>query len=88
MHFARVLSILLTFTLHVFAGSECLTKSDADELVTNFISLTNGASFNVALARALIAPDIVDTSGSVASVINSGKLENHSRIYTELSNPS
>lgn len=84
MRFIAVLSSLLTFILHVFAGGKCLTKADADELVTNFISLTNGNAFDVALARALIAPDVVDTSGSVASIINSGKLEHPWGTCTEL----
>lgn len=54
------------------AGNGCLTKHSAYELVKNFIKLTNGDGFNETLANALIAEDVVDTSGSVASVINGG----------------
>lgn len=54
------------------AGNGCLTKDSAYELVQNFIQLTNGNEFNVALARELLSEDVVDTSGSVASIINGG----------------
>lgn len=55
------------------AGNGCLTEHSAYELVKSFIQLTNGDAFNAKLAKQLIIEDIVDTSGSVASVINSGK---------------
>lgn len=70
MHFSTVFSVLLIFALRAF--SSCLTKADADQLVTDFISLTNGGTFSDKLAREIIAPNVVDTSGSVASVINGG----------------
>ena len=54
----------------------CLTSSKAHELVNDFIQLTNGASFNKSLANEIIADNIVDTSGSVASVINGGNTIN------------
>ncbi|KAK3706613.1 hypothetical protein LTR37_012622 [Vermiconidia calcicola] len=54
------------------AGNGCLTKDTAEELVNNFIKLTNGDGFNENLARSIIRKDLVDTSGSVGSVINSG----------------
>lgn len=50
----------------------CLTKQDAHELVNNFIQLSNGDAFNVTLARDILTRDVVDTSGSVASIINAG----------------
>jgi hypothetical protein len=53
-------------------GSGCLTKTDAYDLVQNFIQLSNGNEFNVTLARDLLTKDVVDTSGSVASIINGG----------------
>jgi hypothetical protein len=59
-----------------WGGSQCLTKKTANQLVTDFISLTDGpATYNVALAKELIAIDVEDTSGSVASVINAGKYD-------------
>ena len=54
-------------------GHGCLTNASATRLVNNFIQLTNGDDFDEDLARALIVPDVVDTSGSVASIINGGK---------------
>lgn len=51
---------------------ECLTKQSAHQLVKEFISLSNGGSFNTSLARELLTEDVVDTSGSVASIINGG----------------
>lgn len=77
MHTLGALAALLVFVVRVLAASNyggCLTQATTDELVTNFIALTNGGAFNRTLARALIAPDVVDTSGSVASVINGGEL--------------
>lgn len=56
------------------AGNGCLTKYTAYELVQNFIELSNGDEFNVTLAKELLTEDVVDTSGSVASVINAGAL--------------
>ncbi len=55
------------------AGNGCLCKDTAHELVKNFISLTNGNGFNTTLANALLTENIVDTSGSVASIIDMGK---------------
>lgn len=55
-------------------GKQCLTSQTAHDLVNEFIQLTNGASFNKTLANDIIADDIVDTSGSVASVINGGNI--------------
>lgn len=60
------------------AGNGCLTKHTAYELVKNFIQLTNGDGFNETLANALVAEDVVDTSGSVASIINGGMQLPHS----------
>lgn len=54
------------------AGNGCLTKNTAYDLVKNFIKLTNGDGFNETLADALIVDNVIDTSGSVASVINMG----------------
>jgi len=54
------------------AGNGCLTKHSAYQLVKNFIQLTNGDAFNETLAILLIAEDVVDTSGSVSSIINGG----------------
>ena len=62
------------------AGHGCLTKDEAHELVQNFIQLSNGDSFDVALARELLTEDVVDTSGSVASVINGGIAQYHLKI--------
>jgi hypothetical protein len=59
-----------------WGGNKCLTKKYANQLVTDFISLTNGPeTYNTALAKELIAVDVEDTSGSVASVINAGKYD-------------
>lgn len=52
----------------------CLTKESAHQLVHDFIELSNGDAFNVTLAKELLAKDVVDTSGSVASIINAGTL--------------
>ncbi|KAK5163001.1 uncharacterized protein LTR77_011056 [Saxophila tyrrhenica] len=69
---ATYVSALPTLSFGFGAGNGCLTKHTAHELVNNFIKLTNGDAFNEDLARALITEDVVDTSGSVASIINSG----------------
>ena len=54
------------------AGNGCLTKNSAYQLVKDFIQLSNGDEFNTTLARELLTVDVVDTSGSVASIINAG----------------
>lgn len=77
-----IAAIAVLLTTHVCAlpvfgfgaGNGCLTKHSAYELVKNFIKLTNGDAFNENLANALIAENVVDTSGSVASIINGGML--------------
>ena len=76
----EVFALIAAFVTYVSAlppfgfGSErrCLTKSDAYDLVNNFIQLSNGNEFNVTLAKDLLTKDVVDTSGSVASIINGG----------------
>ncbi len=54
------------------AGNGCLTKHSAYDLVKSFISLSNGGDFNTTLATELLTANVVDTSGSVASIINGG----------------
>lgn len=76
-HLVAAIAVITSnaFALPTFgfgAGNGCLTKHSAYELVKNFIKLTNGDAFNENLANALIAEDVVDTSGSVASIINGG----------------
>ena len=56
------------------AGNGCLTKHSAYQLVKDFISLSNGNEFNVTLATNLLTEDVVDTSGSVNSIIDGGML--------------
>ena len=76
----EVVAVVTTFVAYASAlpsfgfgaGNGCLTKNNAYELVKNFIELSNGDEFNVALARELLTEDVVDTSGSVASIINGG----------------
>lgn len=63
------------------AADCCITTAQANKLVHQFISLTNGNQFNKKLAEAIISPNITDTSGSVSSIINSGKIHDaHSRV--------
>ena len=69
--FSQILAFLPIFASATVAG-QCVDNATATEIVANFIELTNGNAFNRTLAQALIAPSVVDTSGSVASVINSG----------------
>ena len=80
MHVFGAVAAVAAFVAHTSAlpsfgfgaGNGCLTKNTAYKLVKNFIQLSNGDEFNVALARELLTEDVVDTSGSVASVINGG----------------
>ena len=80
MYALKPLAVALAFTSSALAtplfgfgaGNGCLTKHSAYQLVKNFIKLTNGDGFNEGLAEHLLIENIVDTSGSVNSIINAG----------------